>query len=278
MLKTEIPQANQDNAEILDAICVGDEHKLAMLLENKQGPGFRNSTSDVSFVIAAASQGKLSCLKLLVEQGASIRDVDYSGASGFHRACSSGHADVVSYLLGQGAVVSARTDSEETPLHWAVLSCDVTSMSAIFELLLKHGAEINAVNCHGETPLHLAASKNNQLAIKFLCLAGAKKNAMDTFFRSPLHVACSQSRRTNAVLALLEAGAEVADVHVLLADVGCHSTATLQIIEESRRRQRLVTILLGRHRRVGCHSPFRILCLDTLRCLLSYALTDPERL
>ena len=64
-------------------------------------------------------------------------------------------AEFVWLLLEHGADVTARDDTDSTPLHLA------TSMGSpeIVRLLIKHGANVNALDGNREMPLHLALAK-----------------------------------------------------------------------------------------------------------------------
>ena len=69
--------------------------------------------------------------------------------------------DVVKLLLSKGAVVNAKDNNGDTPLHLAGKS-KVDNGKDVAELLLATKAEVNAKNNNGETPLHLAMSTGHK--------------------------------------------------------------------------------------------------------------------
>jgi ankyrin repeat protein len=55
------------------------------------------------------------------------------------------------FLLAHGAVVDARDNAGQTPLHYASARGD----DSLAKLLLAKGADVNARDTHGKTPLYV---------------------------------------------------------------------------------------------------------------------------
>jgi ankyrin repeat protein len=95
-------------------------------------------------------------------------------------------------LLERGADVNAKTNSGQTPLHWA------SSMNEleIAKLLIDRGADVKAKDDWGKTPLH-RASWNNHIEIAELLLnRGANLEAKDVYEQTPLDLAGSDEMKT----------------------------------------------------------------------------------
>ncbi|KAK4873106.1 hypothetical protein RN001_015135 [Aquatica leii] len=106
-------------------------------------------------ILWAAENGKLDVVKQLIESDPTLTGVvDSDGYTPLHRACYSNHCDVVSYLLENGANVSAKTLMQWQPLHSA---CQWNNVNCALRLI-QYGADVNAVTEGGQTPLHIAAS------------------------------------------------------------------------------------------------------------------------
>lgn len=89
----------------------------------------------------------------------------------------SDNEDVVSVFINRGADITAKTVTDNTPLHLAVTEGEFydfykkklnfiwsnfeIDMDNIVRLLLSKGAAINATNSDRNTPLHFAAMKGS---------------------------------------------------------------------------------------------------------------------
>ena len=91
-------------------------------------------------------------------------------------------------LIRNGADVTARDDTQSTPLHLAsARGCPET-----VDLLIRHGADVNAQNAKQSTPLHLAASSRLALEgtiVRILLRGGANIDAEDSEGRTPFEIA-----------------------------------------------------------------------------------------
>ena len=57
--------------------------------------------------INAAASGDLETISRLIVKGLNINDADYDGRTPLHLACQAGHAEVVQFLLENGANVNS---------------------------------------------------------------------------------------------------------------------------------------------------------------------------
>src|SRR5436190_6838814 len=106
-------------------------------------------------LIAAASDGDVTAVRRLLDEGAEVEAGDNAGWTSIIQAARSGHNEVVRLLLEHGANpnVVEHGNQDMTPLHWAATSNNIDCVKT----LLEHGADLNATTTSGYTPLMLAA-------------------------------------------------------------------------------------------------------------------------
>ncbi len=93
-------------------------------------------------------------------------------AGPLHDAARSGDLAKARALIGEGALIDARSARGETPLILAILAGN----EAIAELLIEHGAAVDARNTGGFTPLHAAAYAGDRAMAELLIERGADVN------------------------------------------------------------------------------------------------------
>ena len=95
--------------------------------------------------------------------------------------------------------------------EWNTPSFFVRANSVDVSRCLTEGAKVSARNQTGETPLHLAAQRSEHPAVvAALVAAGARMSARDERGTTPLHTAAAKSTVPEVVDALLDAGADPA--------------------------------------------------------------------
>ncbi len=156
----------------------------------------------------AIKKNNTTVFNQLIKDRSLINAPDEHGITSLGQAILFGRATMVFTLLESGADVNVRSDSGETPLHYAV------SRNAFFEYnrpeiaeaILAKGADVNARSREGATPLHYAVW-SERLTHK-LIEKGADVNAATTSGYTVLQNARnSLDRNENAVQLLLKAGA-----------------------------------------------------------------------
>jgi ankyrin repeat protein/N-acetylneuraminic acid mutarotase len=162
---------------------------------------------------AAAANGKLSVVKLLLDSGAAVDGLQQPGLTALHYAAANGHKAVVDLLLSKGAKAGAQTEGGITPLHLTARK----GYETVAKALLAAGAPVNARTKAagkwdsedlqyynvgaGATPLHLAASAGYAGLVDLFLAKGAEVNAEDDAGRTALSYAAQ--KRSGAVLQLL---------------------------------------------------------------------------
>ncbi len=120
-------------------------------------------------------------------------------------AAERGDIETVRALLKQGADVNAAQGDGMTALHWAAHRGDAPMLG----VLLYAGANVHATTRLGRyTPLHLASREGRSEAVRALLDAGAKLGAFSGTGATALHFA-AEAGEPATVRALLAAGADV---------------------------------------------------------------------
>ena len=142
----------------------------------KAGGKYTSAGSALAAFIMAAAAGDLAAVTSFVQagvdkEGQSLVNVGGIGRSrtALHAAAWGGHRAVVTYLLSQGASVTATDGYGDTPLHSAVASGNLLMVRE----LVGQGASVDAKNTASETPLHYAAAYGHLTIVKYLEGQGA---------------------------------------------------------------------------------------------------------
>ncbi|KXZ54426.1 hypothetical protein GPECTOR_5g8 [Gonium pectorale] len=135
------------------ALEAGDEELAGLLLAAGANPDLHNPDFK-SPLHLAASRGKMSVLKLLLEVGRAnvAAAVSDDGWTPLHLAARAGAADKVAALLAAGAEPGAANQQGNTALHLAAINGHM----AVAEALLQAGASKGAANKEGRRPCDLA--------------------------------------------------------------------------------------------------------------------------
>ena len=214
----------------------GDKKKVEKLLA--AGFDIDYALGSATALSNAAANGHLEIVELLLAHGANIKIGNPVGA-----AAASGHEEIVKYLLDHGgspdcmyaviqgkninifrilldhgANVNQRVDSSDrTPLQSTIEHKE----EEMAKLLISRGADVNAKNSSGETPLHVLVQmwpENNwpkdfrKRAINMLLDAGADIEAKTQSGKTPLCLAAEAANSLDAVKALSERHANLANI------------------------------------------------------------------
>ena len=108
----------------------------------------------------------------------------------FFRAIIGNQIDAVAEMINNGQDVNARSESGNTPLHYA--TAFLKPKLEIVKLLVENGADVNARNDHAATPLHNAAfSPHGKMVevVQYLVEHGADPLIDDGFGFLPIMLA-----------------------------------------------------------------------------------------
>ncbi len=156
-------------------------------------------------VADAAQSGDIVQVRTLLQQGADVNAAQADGLTALHWAAMNNHGEIVDVLLYAGATVRPLTRvGGYTPLHLAARA----GHAGIVTKLVAAGADPDEWTSTGVTAAHFAAQANSGATIRALFEAGADLDATDGFqSRTPLVFAASRNS-TDALVTLLELGAD----------------------------------------------------------------------
>ena len=93
-------------------------------------------------------------------------------------------------MVGRDVNIDAPDDYHNTPLHTIAARTTNSERNAqVVAYLLNEGAKVDARNCEGCTPLHIAASGSDPRVAKLLLSYGADRTALNNQQHSPLALA-----------------------------------------------------------------------------------------
>ena len=128
---------------------------------------------------------------VLIEHGAEVEALDWSGRTPLHWAAQFGLVDVADLLIQSGAIVDRQGQDGATPLHWAARE----GHHEVVRLLLARGAKPDVKDHEGRTPLHFGAWRGKLEVVEELLRAGAKPGIRDKSGKTPLHEAKATGRQ-----------------------------------------------------------------------------------
>ncbi|XP_068587592.1 protein TANC2 [Cebidichthys violaceus] len=214
-LGAQVDAQSQDGLTALGfAAAAGHLDVVTMLSQHKAKAGHVDS-SGRCVLVHAAQRGRLEVLRFL------LRRVDWSCASrcqavqqALIAAASTGHAEIVSYLLD---LPEEDEEEEERPeintpdSLWGETALTAAAGSgrlAVCRLLLDQGAAVEQCNRRGVAPLFSAVRRGHLQVVELLLSHGVEVNMVDQQGRTALMTAASEGHMNTAQL-LLDHGASL---------------------------------------------------------------------
>ena len=159
-------------------------------------------------LIAAASKGVESVVKILLERGEQFETTDDLGQNALHRAIENRQLEVVRALLDHGADIESNPGRlETTPLLAA--ADQFRGSEAVALLLVERGADINVKDClYKRSVLGMAAKSGMETLVRTLLDHGLPIDFADSEDCTPLNLAASNGHN-GVVVFLLQNGAKI---------------------------------------------------------------------
>lgn len=149
--------------------------KIGILILTLMVPSITLYGSDL--VKAAGWYNDLDAVKQRIAAGESVDTRDQSGQTPLIAAAKYGNAQIVSFLLGEGAQVQLTDNSGNNALNGLAMSIFAQqndTVVAIARLLIDRGIDINHQNSKRMTPLMAATFLGNEPLVRLLLERGAK--------------------------------------------------------------------------------------------------------
>jgi ankyrin repeat protein len=133
----------------------------------------------MTLLMAAASRGHVHVAKMLLQhmKGLGLDERDHRGWTALYCAASGGHAEMVAFLMSQGAKVDITDEYGMTPFIAAADGGHV----GVVRMLLQHvgGQGLDETDNMGGTALHHASDRGNEEIVRALLFAGADHTITD---------------------------------------------------------------------------------------------------
>lgn len=152
--------------ELNEAIFSNDLEKLEQLLKAGTDP-HQSDGNGVSTLFHAINFGSVGAVKLLLDYGADINQVNWRSRTPWLLAVETADLAKITLLRSRGADTCAKNDLGQNALHYAV----IRGREDLFKEILEHTGceEVLHPDRWGNTILHLAASWHNLPLVK-ICL------------------------------------------------------------------------------------------------------------
>ena len=135
----------------------------------------------------AALSGHAEMVTALLDNGAAADLANNNGNTPLQCAASGGHVAAVTALLGKGAAINLADNDGDTPLHGAAESGHVEVVTA----LLGKGAAVDLANTNGATPLSAAEQQGRDEVVAASMIAKIKMLVGDEPY-SDAELTCSE--------------------------------------------------------------------------------------
>ncbi|PSN55482.1 hypothetical protein C0J52_02600 [Blattella germanica] len=153
---------------------------------------------------AAAVNGQLEVIKLLVANYASLDWRFSDDDTVLHLVCAYGHVDALRYLIFvKPSLLNCVNKKGETPFYTAVLNDRIKVVEHFINM--QCSPETTTVN--GYTPLHIASEQGNLDVVSLLLNINMSLNVLNVHQETPLFLAASKGH-SKIVNCLLEKGAD----------------------------------------------------------------------
>jgi len=180
--------------EFMNSVKAEHEDNVAMYLEADATLTKLSDALSRTALHIAAGVGNLSMCRNLVQHGAGLNALDNEGNSALFYALRAGRADVVAFLLQEGAECKGKNHCGLGALHLAAYANDEVSMR---RLLAVGGWDLNLQNDVKQTALHVAAHRASTTICDLLVQHGADPQIEDLRGHVPAQLARRMSKIGN---------------------------------------------------------------------------------
>ena len=160
-------------------------------------------TESISLFEAIESRD-IEAVRRLVQSGADVNEMTYSGSTPLHVAIYYGEVEILQILIDAGANPNKNDGSGNSPIHVAVRQDD----PEILRTLVEGGANVNEKDALGNPAIQVAVVRNMPEMVQILIDAGGDPNETNHLGNPMIHEALIHGN-TEVVRILVDAGADV---------------------------------------------------------------------
>jgi ankyrin repeat protein len=182
-------QAHGAEMDVLIAAALGEKDEVARRLGQPMPDAFRENARPEPLVWAARG-GQAEVVRFLIAEGANVKTWGRFGETPLHAAAGAGKTDIATLLLRAGADMTDEAAGGITPL----LSAIEVRHVAMVRLLLGAGAPTDHADIHGDTALHAAVRISSLTLVRNLVRAGAHLDIVNKAGLTPLGIAAAEGR------------------------------------------------------------------------------------
>lgn len=139
-LKYKSERHRNYSCALREAVMTNEPDEIPRIVREEGIEVSEMSKSDVPLIHEAAFEGRLECVRALLDCGAKIDTVDSEDWTALHAAVLGGHVELVRLLIHKGADLYAETIDKYIPFHIAIEKRDEDMIA----LLVEEMAQISA--------------------------------------------------------------------------------------------------------------------------------------
>jgi ankyrin repeat protein len=193
----------ESETSLIHCVKLQNEAAVDVLLRCNIDPNQYNRRG-VTPISAAAHNGFVPIMRLLIKAGAFVNAVNQSGSTALIQAAHFGHFEAVKLLLEE----HANPDFANTKGTTALMRASQEGHVAITRALITSGVDVNRRNHEGMNALMLASQRGHAEIVMILIEAGAAKDEQTAQGSTALMLACKRGHE-KCVEALVSMGAEI---------------------------------------------------------------------
>jgi ankyrin repeat protein len=198
--------ASDGTTPLMLATLHGAPDTVRLLLEHGADPNAANNSKATALLFAA---GDLEKVRLLVDAGANVNARSSSGNTPLVAAAAhEGNLNVVKLLLNEGAELHAQNGNDVSVLGAAVIANDAGTVRFLLDQGYQQGAIKNLFGASRNSLLSIAAGNGNLDIVESLLARGADVNSGDSNFAGNALNNALLSQKHDIARRLIEAGAD----------------------------------------------------------------------
>ena len=195
LIRNHKADINAQDGENHTPLCVaatsGNLSVVRVLLSEFKADMSFQTPDGVTALMLAAKHGHGNVVHaLLSDYQCPVNGKNKDGYTALHYSCRYGHVDILRTLINHNADITARTDSDDTPLH---VAAQYDQLQVVITLVHEFNCDINVKGHLGRSLLHsaCASSGSHGTVVMYIISKYLSPLLVDNDGNTPLHTACS---------------------------------------------------------------------------------------